>query len=135
MMKRLLTIAPILLVCLIVVGCKRTMYVTEAMTWECAPEEYKPSYYARTDEYVRFRFVKDAHFFEVESSKNFCFEMRSASRPIVNVEFELWGYSHSLHGYRVTSVDGRPIEHVGGWGSSGANGGTGPSPLSYAFAR
>ncbi len=135
MMKRLLTIAPTVLICLILVGCKRTMYVTEAMTWECAPEEYKPSYYARADEYVRFRFVKDAHFFEVETSRNFCSEMRGASPPVVNVEFEVWGYSHSLQGYRVMSVDGRPIQNVGGWGNSGANDSSGPSPLNYAFAR
>ncbi len=134
-MKRLFTIAPTLLVCLIFVGCKRTMYVTEPMTWECAPEEYKPSYDARADEYVRFRFVMDPHFFEVQSSKNLCSEMRNAARPVVNVKFELWGYSHRLHGYRVKSIDGRPIELVGGWGSSGANGGSGPSPLSSAFAQ
>jgi hypothetical protein len=110
------------------------MYVTEAMTWECAPMEYKPSYYARADEYVRFRFVKDPHFYEVESSKDFCSDMRSAARPVVNVEFELWGRAHRLHWYRVVSVDGRPIRNVGGWGNSGANDSSGLSPLSHAFA-
>jgi len=105
------------------------------MTWECAPDEYKPAYYAKPDEYVRFRFVKDPHWFEVESSKNLCFEMEKAARPIVNVGFELWGHSHTLRGYRVTSVDGRPMKNVGGWGHSGANDPSGPSPLHEAFAR
>ncbi len=133
-MKRLIIIVSMLLVCLILAGCERRKYVTGAMTWECAPEEYKPGYYARADEYVRFRFVKDPHWFDVQSSKNLCSDMHKAARPVVDVEFELWGYSH-LHGYRVKSVDGRPMENVGGWGNNGANGGSGPSPLDSAFAQ
>lgn len=105
------------------------------MTWECAPEEYKPAFTARPDEYVRFRFVKDPHWFEVESGKSLCSDMQKAARPVVTVEFELWGRSHTLQGYRVTSVDGRPIYDAGGWGHSGANDPSGPSPLNQAFAR
>ena len=125
-MKARIQIALVSLSCLVNVGCQRTVRVTEQMTWECAPDEYKPALYARPDEYVRFRFVEDPHWFEVESSKNFCSDMRKAARPVVNVEFELWGHSQTLQGYRVTSVDGRPIHNVGGW----ANGHdpSGPSP-------
>ena len=117
------------------VGCQRTVHITEPMTWECAPDEYKPAFAARPDEYVRFRFVNDPRWFEVESSKDFCADMQKAARPVVNVEFELWGRSHTLRGYRVIAVDGRPLENVGGWGNSGANDPSGPSPLNHAFAR
>lgn len=125
------------LICLLglAVGCQRAIHVTEEMTWKCVPEEYNPAYYAKPGEYVRFWFVENPHYEELESSKNFCAELRKANRPIVKVEFELWGYRHNLHGYRFVSVDGRPIQNVGGWGSSGSRGSAGPSPLDKAFAR
>lgn len=121
--------------CLVVVGCRRTVHVTEQMTWECAPEEYKSGYYAKPDEYVRFRFVDKPNYFEVESSRNFCSELRKAGRSVVSVEFELWGQGHTLRGYRMVSVDGRSLQNIGGWGESGAKDPSGPSPLYDAFAR
>jgi hypothetical protein len=65
---------------------------------------------------VQFRYVENPHCEEVESSRNFCAELREAGKAVVNVEFELWGYSHTLHGYRMVSVDARPIRDVGGSG-------------------
>ena len=105
------------------------------MTWECAPDEYNSAYYAKPDEYVRFRFVRNPHCEEVESSRNFCAEMREARKAVVNVDFELWGSSHNLRSYRMTSVDGRPLQDIGGWASSGAHDYSGPSPLNEAFAK
>jgi hypothetical protein len=128
-------IAIICFLCLITAGCKRTVHVTEQMTWECAPDEYNSAYYAKPDEYVRFRFVRNPHREEVESSRNFCAEMREAGKAVVNVDFELWGSSHNLRGYRMTSVDGRPFQDIGGWAHSGANDYSGPSPLDEAFAK
>jgi hypothetical protein len=133
-LKALLVGAGACLVCLGTLGCVRSMHVTEQMTWECAPEEYNPTYYAKPDEYARFRFVENPRCFEVESSRNLCAEMRKAGKAVINVEFDLWGHS-KLQGYRITSVDGRPLQNAGGWGSSGSNGESEPCPLTRAFAR
>ena len=130
-------IALLCLSCLVNVGCQRTqrtVHVTEQMTWECAPDEYNPAFYARADEYVRFRYVESPRCFEVESGKNLCAQLRNGGKTVVDVEIELWGHSHTLRGYRTVSVDGRPIQDVGGWGHSGANG-SGPCPPNLAFAR
>jgi hypothetical protein len=105
------------------------------MTWECAPDEYHSAYYARPDEYVRFRYVENPRSEEVESSRNFCAELRKGGKTVVNVEFELWGYGYSLRGYRMVSVDGRPMHNVGGWAHSGANDYSGPSPVDRAFEQ
>jgi hypothetical protein len=122
-MKRFLQIAAMPSLLLLATCCERPKYVTKAMTWECAEDEYKSSFYARPDEYVRFRFVENPHCFEVESSKNFCSELRKNSRTVVNVEFEVWE-----NGHRIIAVDGRPIKDVGGWGHNGANDYSGPCP-------
>jgi hypothetical protein len=105
------------------------------MTWECAPKEFNPAYFAKPDEYARFRFVEDPHHFELQSSKNFCAELEKAGRSIVIVDFEVWGKGKAVHGYRMHTVDGRPIRvrDVGGWGYSGANDEEGPSPIDDAF--
>jgi len=89
----------------------------------------------RPDEYVRFRYVENPRCFDVETSKNFCAELRKAGKTVVNVDFELWGHSHTLRGYRIVSVDGRPIQDVGGWGHNGANDYSGFCPPHRAFAR
>lgn len=115
------------------ISCSRTVHVKEQMVWECAPQEYNPGYYAKPDEYVRFRYLENPHCFELESSRNFCAELRKAGRSTVNVEFEIWGQGKKVSGYRMLAVDGRPIEDVGGLGSSGANDYTGPSPINEAF--
>ena len=117
------------------IGCQRTVHVTEQMTWQCVPEEYNPAYYAKPDEYVLFKFVKNEHVEEMESSRDFCAELRQANRPVVNVEFELHGYWHHLHGWQMVSVDGRPLQNIGGWSWVGAKDYSGPSPLDEAFAR
>lgn len=114
-------------------GCTRTIRVTKQMTWECAPREYNPAFYAKPDEYVLFRFVENPHCVELESSRNFCAEMQKAGRSIVNVDFEIWGNGSRVQGFRMVNVDGRPIRDVGGWGSSGANDYEGPSPIDNAF--
>ena len=111
----------------------RTVHVREQMVWECAPQEYNPAFYAKADEYVRFRYLENPHFFELESSKNFCAELRKAGRSTVNVDFEIWGEGKKVRGYRMIAVDGRPIADVGGSGSSGASDDTGPSPIDDAF--
>ena len=134
-MKPRIRVSLVYLLCLVNAGCQRTVHVTEQMTWECAPDEYKSAYYAKPDEYVRFRYVENPRCEEVESSRNFCAELQKAGRTVVDVKFELWGYSHTLHGYRMVSVDGRPTQDLGGWGHSGANDYSGPSPLDRAFAR
>lgn len=134
-MKPRIRIALVCLSCLVNVGCQRTVHVTEQMTWECAPDAYKPAFYARPDEYVRFRYVENPRCEDVETSKDFCAELRKAGKTVVNVDFELWGHSHTLRGYRIVSVDGRPIQDVGGWGYNGANDYSGPCPPNRAFAR
>ena len=124
----------VFLLCLGPFCCDRTIHVTKQMTWECAPEEYHPhGYYARPDEYVRFRFIENPHCFELETSRNFCAELQKGGRSIVNVDFEVWGPWKTVHGYRMLAVDRRPITNVGGWGGSGANDYAGPSPIDNAF--
>ena len=122
MMKQLSHIATVCLL-VVLVSCDRHRHVTKPMTWECAEDEYNSSFYARPDEYARFRFVENPHCFDVESSKNFCAELSKSGKAVVNVEFEVWN-----HGYRMVAVDGRPIQDVGGWGNNGANDYSGDCP-------
>ena len=122
------------LLCICPTGCTRTVHVTKQMTWECAPEEFKPGYSAKPDEYVRFRFVENPRCVELESSKNFCAELKEAGRSIVSVDFEIEGKGETVRGFKMLAVDGRPLQNVGGWGYSGANGYEGPSPIANAFS-
>jgi hypothetical protein len=121
------------LLCVAPISCTRTVQLTEQMTWECAPGEYNPGYYAKPDEYVRFRFVENPHCFELESSKNFCAEMKKAGHSVVNAEYKVWGYGGEVHGFTMLAVDGRPLENVGGWGSIGSENYAGRCPIDYAF--
>jgi hypothetical protein len=83
---------------------------------------------------VRFRFVEDPHFEDVVSGRGLCDQLRSSGKTVVAVEIEAWGNSHrGLVGYREISVDSKPIVDIGGWGSSGATGVTGPHPLEKLF--
>ncbi len=115
----------------ILFGCNhepgRTINVTKEMTWECAPDEHKPAFYARPDEYVRFRFVEEPRCFDVESARNLCGELRSIGKPIVSVQFEVWP---QREGYRIVSVEGTTLSDVGGWGHNGANDFAGECPIS-----
>ncbi len=133
--KKIGIVSLVCVLCVSLVSCQHTIHVTEEMTWKCVPEEYNPAYYARPDEYVRFWFVKNPHCEELESSRDFCAQMRKTNKAVVKVEFALWGEGHKLHGYRTLSVDGLPLQNVGGWGSSGSRGDSGPCPLELAFAR
>lgn len=110
-----------------------TVRVQKQMTWEVAPEEYNPAYYAKPDEYVRFRYVENPQCVDVESAKNLGAELRSSGKKVVNVEFEVWGGFRGVHGYRILAVDGRPLVNVGGWGSNGAENYSGPCPISKAM--
>ena len=112
---------------------EHSVRIQKQMTWESAPEEYKSAFYAKPDEYVRFRFVENPHCFEVESAKDLGAELRQAGTPVVSVEFEVWGGSHGVRGHRMLAVDGRPLRDVGGWGSSGSNDYSGPCPISKAM--
>ena len=120
------------LLAFILSGCERTVTVKKQMTWECAPEEYKQGYYARPDEYVRFRYVENPSCFEVESARNLCAELRSAGKPSVEVTFKVWGGPTAFSrgpGYNTAAIDGRAFADVGGWGSSGSNDFTGECPI------
>jgi hypothetical protein len=120
------------LLAFILFGCERTVTVKKQMTWECAPEEYKQGYGARSDEYVRFRYVENPSCFEVESARNLCAELRSAGKPAVEIEFEVWGGPTPFSrgpGYNIAAIDGRAFADVGGWGNNGSNNFTGECPI------
>jgi hypothetical protein len=103
---------------------KHVEWVTKQMTWECAADEYNPAFYARPDEYVRFRYVEEPHCFDVESARNLCAELRSIGKPAVSVGFRVWS-----NGYNIVAVEGRPVTDVGGWGGNGSNDFTGVCPI------
>ena len=67
-------------------SCSRTVHAREPMTWDSAPQECNPTYHAKPDEYVRFRFLKNPYCFELESSENFCAELQKAGRKIDHPE-------------------------------------------------
>jgi hypothetical protein len=122
----------LLLLLLPLTGCNNSVRVTEQMTWECAPDRYMPQY--PDAQPVRFRFVEDPRFEDVVSGRGLCDQLRRSGKSVVAVEFEAWGNSRrGLQGYREITVDGNPIIYVGGWGSSGASGRTGPHPLEKLF--
>ncbi len=108
---------------LTVVGCTRTVTVTEQMTWECAPEENKPAMGMRADEYVRFRYVKEPRCFEVESSQDFCARMQALGKRVVSVQIRVWGgpKPFARQGYDTEAIEGQPLI-PGTWGHSGING-------------
>jgi hypothetical protein len=114
-------------------GCTRKVHITEQMTWERAPDEFKPAFYAKPDEYVRFRYVKNPHCFEVASAKNLGDDLSTAGRAIVSVEFEVWGEHHQVRGIRPLAVDGRELQDDGGWSSGGSNDNNGACPLDSDF--
>ncbi len=92
------------------------------MTWQCAPEEYNKAFYARPDEYVRFRYVDNPNCEELESARNLCAELHDLGKSTVSVQFEVWGGGFgSAKGYRLTAVENRPLQDVGGWASSGCH--------------
>lgn len=113
------------------VACTRTVRVTEQMTWECAPSEYNPAYYAKPNEYVRFRYVENPRCFEVESAKNLCSILENSGKPVITAEFSVWGGRGPLHkeGFRMETVEGHPLVNVGGWGYSGSNDSSGSCPI------
>lgn len=121
------------MLCLGLAGCTRTIHLTEQMTWEPAPDEYNPAFYARPDEYVRFRYVENPHCLEVVSAKDLSAQLSKAGRSVVSAEFEVWGGFHEIQGYNVVAVDGRPLQTVGGWGHGGTADYSGPCPLDLAF--
>jgi len=116
-------------------SCTRTAHVVKQMTWECAPGEYKSGYYAKPDEYVRFRFVENPHCVELESSRNFCSEMKMAGHSIVNAEFKVTGDWRGVHGFKMLSVDARPLKDVGGWGAAASENYAGRCPLDDAMEK
>ena len=44
---------------------------------------------------MRFRYIENPRCENVETSKDFCAELRKAGKTVVNVDFELWGHSHT----------------------------------------
>jgi hypothetical protein len=104
------------------------------MTWERAPEEFNPAFYAKPEEYVRFRYVQNPLCYEVESARNLGAELSAEGKPVVSVEFEMWGEFGRLRGYRMLAVDGHALQGVGGWGHNGG-GGNDPCPLDVAFPK
>ena len=117
-----LTLGVFACLCLGFVACTRSVQVTKQMTWQCAPEEYNKAYYARPDEYVRLRYVENPKCEEVESARNLCREMQNIGKPVVDVQIDVWGGSFlAAKGYRLTSIENRPLVNVGGWGHSGCH--------------
>jgi hypothetical protein len=123
---KLAQIAAVCSLLVITASCDRHLLVTKEMTWECAEDEYNSRFYAKPDEYARFRFVENPRCFEVETSKNFCAELRNSGKAVANVEFEVWN-----NGHRIVAVHGRPIQDVGGWGHNGATDYSGGCPPNY----
>jgi len=115
-------------------GCNRQGHLTRVgkqMTWECAPEHYMSQY--PDAQPVRLRYVEDPHYEEVISGRDLCDQLKGSGKTVVLVQFEAWGNSNGLVGYREISVDGKAIVNAGGWGSSGATNPVGPHPLEKLF--
>src|SRR5579863_173985 len=76
---------------LFTISCEREIRVrvAEPMSWECVPEHYMPAYPEAQP--VRFRFVEDTHYEEVVSGRGLCDQLKNGGKPVVTVEFELWG--------------------------------------------
>jgi hypothetical protein len=117
-------------------GCEREvrLRVTKQMSWECAPEHYMRAYPEAQP--VRFRYVENPHHEVVQSGRGLCDQLKSAGKPVVAVEFELFGDKvRGLRGFNPIAVDGTPIVDVGGWGGSGGDASTLPDPLETEFRR
>ena len=85
------------------------------MTWKCVPELSRadsPGYQA-----VRFRFVQDPRYGEVNLARGLCDQLTSAGKAVVLVDFEAWGNSsQGLVGYREITIDQRAV--IPGTGST-----------------
>lgn len=106
--------------------------MTKQMRWECAPEHYMPAYPEAQP--VRFRYVENPHFDEIASGRGLCDQLKSRDKPVVAVEFEVWGDRvRGLRGFNEIAVDDKPIINVGGWGGSGGDDSKLPHPLETEF--
>jgi hypothetical protein len=103
-------------VALICSGCDRHVHVTKEMAWECLPAEReiaKP---------VRFRYVEDPEYFDVVSGQGLCQRLQASAKRTAQVTYEVWGNSfQGLHGYRIESIDGQPVQNIDGPARSGQN--------------
>jgi hypothetical protein len=82
------------------------------MTWECAPEHYKPQ--DPEAQSVRFKFVEDPSYEDEVFGKGLCDQLRTSGKRTVLVQYDTWGNSYrGLFGYREVSVDGKPIVAAG----------------------
>jgi hypothetical protein len=83
---------------------------------------------------VRLRFVEDPHYEEVVSGRGLCDQLTRSARPVVLVDFDVWGnWYRGLVGWREDAIDGESIVNAGGAGSSGAHDPVGPHPLEVYF--
>ncbi|MGH8338505.1 MAG: hypothetical protein ACRETL_17145 [Gammaproteobacteria bacterium] len=108
--------------------------VTKEMNWECAPDSYMPAY--PDAQPVRFRYLENPRYEEVVFGRGLCDQLKNNGKPVVPVEYELWGDRiNGLRGFSEIAVDGKPIVNAGGMGSSGDDGSPAPHPLQSAFEQ
>jgi len=115
-------------------GCDRHVHVTKEMAWECVPAERDPGY--PDAEPVMFRYSEDPGYFDLASGRGLCEQVRSSGNRTVRVTYDVWGSSSGgLHGYRIESINGQPLQDAGGTAGSGyhGTGNPGPHPLARAL--
>jgi hypothetical protein len=115
-------------------GCDRYVHVTKEMSWECVPAERDPRY--PEAEPVVFRYPEAPGFYDLASGRGLCEQLRASGRSTVKVAYEAWGsLFQPLHGYRIESVEGRPLRDIGGPARSGysGQGHSDPHPLTKAL--
>lgn len=102
-------------------GCNRYVVVTREMTWECVPAEQDINY--PEAEPVLFRYTEDPEYFDLASGRALCQQLQASGKSRAEVTYQVWGNRVSgLHGYHIESVNGQPLNDIGGPAWSGCHG-------------
>jgi hypothetical protein len=115
-------------------ACDRHVRVTKEMTWQCVPEKRDPQY--PDAQPVVFQYPDGPGYYDLASGRGLCDQLQASGSSTARVTYEAWGSMiQPLHGYRIESVNGRPLQDAGGPAQSGYRGmgDGGPHPLTKAL--
>ena len=120
----------------ILLGCdfERHVRVTRQMAWECLPAERDLRY--PEAEPVMFRYVENPEYYDLASGRGLCQQLQASGKSTAELTYDVWGTaSRAIHGYRIESINGRPLQDIGGPARSGYRGmgKSGPHPLASAL--
>jgi hypothetical protein len=109
------------------------VHLVKEMTWRCV----EPSVHDRLtypgSENVCLWYVENPRYSELISGRNLCDRLKAHNKTVVQVEFDVWRFPGGNEGFNEVSIDGTPIENMGGNEVSGNPCGADPRLKSKRF--